>query len=328
MTTYVGRTIVVTARERPRRRSSTDRMWQWGVQAVSETSTAADGSRSRRRSATTNTPSSARAATLESAGPCEVRDVDDEIAQVAPAYLAPDMVRGGQGVGAGVADPVRARRPTVTVTVIDPGSAFGLGDHPTTQTSMALLASCSRGDPGCRRCWMSAAGRAPWQCWRHSSACRRSERSTSPTAAVESTRHNMALNGVERAIEVDTTPLDRSRQFDIVMANILAPVLVVDGRRSPPRSLVPAARWSSAASWRTVTTMCWRRSAARADASLARGLDLDRAALNGGPTAPLRGHDTLRPCWRTTSRRGPRRRDPPGRSRHARSDDRRPVFRS
>ena len=46
-------------------------------------------------------------------------------------------------------------------------------------------------------------------------------------AAVESTRHNMVLNRVEGSIEVDTTPLDQiTDTFDIVMANILAPVLM------------------------------------------------------------------------------------------------------
>jgi ribosomal protein L11 methyltransferase len=46
-------------------------------------------------------------------------------------------------------------------------------------------------------------------------------------AAVEATRRNMELNGVVGAIDVDTTPVaEVVGTYDIVVANILAPVLI------------------------------------------------------------------------------------------------------
>ena len=46
-------------------------------------------------------------------------------------------------------------------------------------------------------------------------------------AAVEATRRNMELNDVVGTIDVDTTPVaDIAGSYDIVVANILAPVLI------------------------------------------------------------------------------------------------------
>ena len=221
------RTIVVTV---PAELAEivTDRMWQWGVHAVSETE-AASGLVEVATSVGNDEHSIERAcSTLESAWTVEVRDVDDRIAQVAPAYLSPTWYAADMVSVPASLTPFDVDDPTVTVTVIDPGSAFGLGDHPTTRTSMALLAELLRGDAeGCRRLLDVGCGSGALAVLAAQLGVPTIRAIDIADAAVESTRHNMALNGVEGAIEVDTTPLDRvTDTFDIVMANILAPVLV------------------------------------------------------------------------------------------------------
>jgi ribosomal protein L11 methyltransferase len=212
----------------------TDRMWQWGVQAVSETALA-DGWTEVTTSVGDDRSSIERAlSTLDPSWRWEVRAVDDTIAQVAPEFLSPtwyadDMV----SVPASLL-PFDAG--DALVTVIDPGSAFGLGDHPTTRTSMALLAGLLRDrlhdgsvtvatpvrsllDVGC-----GTGALAVLAAQLGVSAVRAIDIAD---AAVEATRRNGELNGVEGSIEVDTTPVSEVvGPFDIVVANILAPVLV------------------------------------------------------------------------------------------------------
>jgi ribosomal protein L11 methyltransferase len=122
----------------------------------------------------------------------------------------------------------------VLVTLIEPASSFGLGDHPTTRLSLGTLTDYLAGhhvssvlDVGCGSGVLGivAAQRGVTTI-----------RSTDISAgAVEATVANARLNGVADQIEVDMAELATiSGPYDVVVANILAPVLVsmaVDLRR-------------------------------------------------------------------------------------------------
>ena len=122
----------------------------------------------------------------------------------------------------------------VLVTLIEPASSFGLGDHPTTRLSLGTLTDYLAGhhvssvlDVGCGSGVLGivAAQRGVTTI-----------RSTDISAgAVEATVANAQLNGVIDQIEVDMAELATiSGPYDVVVANILAPVLVsmaVDLRR-------------------------------------------------------------------------------------------------
>ena len=112
----------------------------------------------------------------------------------------------------------------VTVVRIEPGATFGLGDHPTTILSMrAIRAALHRGctvlDVGC-----GSAVLAIGACVLGAS---RTVAIDIAPAAVAVGRANAAANGVADRVDVSTTPLSQvDGQFDIVVANILAPTLV------------------------------------------------------------------------------------------------------
>lgn len=136
---------------------------------------------------------------------------------------------------------------------IDPGGAFGLGDHPTTVLSLSALletlelidavgANCSRGEIA------SATGRTPAirtrtgrppsvldvGCGSGVLAIAAARLGASPVraidiapAAIEATIDNARRNGVAASIVADQTPCaDVSGSFDVVLANILAPTLI------------------------------------------------------------------------------------------------------
>lgn len=107
---------------------------------------------------------------------------------------------------------------------IEPGSTFGLGDHPTTRlAAAALLRSVSPGDrvldvgsgSGVLAVVALLAGAG------HATAIDIAE--TSPAVVLDNARRN----GVERSISASTTPLELVQgAYDVVVANILAPTLV------------------------------------------------------------------------------------------------------
>lgn len=114
--------------------------------------------------------------------------------------------------------------PGTTVLHIEPGSTFGMGDHPTTVLSLRaarrlVRPGCTVLDVGCGS-GVLAVG-----------ACRFGARSAVgidiAPAAVPITRANAAANGVAERVEVSTTALEEVEgSFDLVLANILAPTLV------------------------------------------------------------------------------------------------------
>jgi len=115
-------------------------------------------------------------------------------------------------------------RPSVLRVDIDPGAAFGLGDHPTTILTLRVL----------RRVWWPGATVLDVGCGSGVLAVV-AARLGSPyveaiditPAAVEATEENARRNGVGRVISASGRPLASvDETFDIVLANLLAPVLV------------------------------------------------------------------------------------------------------
>ena len=114
---------------------------------------------------------------------------------------------------------------------IEPGGAFGLGDHPTTLLSLRALRRLLDSRPG--RPGDAAVDVIDVGCGTGVIAVTAALLANRPvraidvaSAAVEATVDNATRNGVSDLVEVDTTDLaDIEVDYDVVIANILAPVL-------------------------------------------------------------------------------------------------------
>ena len=114
---------------------------------------------------------------------------------------------------------------------IEPGGAFGLGDHPTTLLSLRALRRLLDARPG--RPGDAAVDVIDVGCGTGVIAVTAALLANRPvraidvaSAAVEATVDNATRNGVSDLVEVDTTDLaDIEVDYDVVIANILAPVL-------------------------------------------------------------------------------------------------------
>jgi ribosomal protein L11 methyltransferase len=110
---------------------------------------------------------------------------------------------------------------------VEPGAAFGLGDHPTTLTSLRALVGLLRSDQGAVDVLDVGCGTGVIAVTAAVLLDRPVRAIDVAAAAVEATIDNARRNGVEHLVAVDSTPLaDVDGDFDVVVANILAPVLV------------------------------------------------------------------------------------------------------
>ena len=203
-----------------------DRMWQWGVRAVSETEVAPGRVEVATSVGNERDAIDRAVATLDPQWTVELRMVDTSISQAAPEFLKPTWYAPGCVSVPAALHPADGIAPDALVTVIDQGSAFGLGDHPTTSTSMAMLVNHLRNhsverllDVGC-----GTGALAVVAAQLGVPAVRGIDIAD---AAVEATLRNAELNDVRDAIDVSTTPLAAvTGTYDVVMANILAPTLI------------------------------------------------------------------------------------------------------
>jgi ribosomal protein L11 methyltransferase len=110
------------------------------------------------------------------------------------------------------------------VVLIEPGGAFGLGDHPTTRLSAASVESLVRSgdrvlDVGCGTGVLAIVAAML--------GARRAVAIDNSAAACEATVDNALRNGVSERVDASTTPPSRIEgRFDLVIANILAPTLI------------------------------------------------------------------------------------------------------
>jgi ribosomal protein L11 methyltransferase len=110
------------------------------------------------------------------------------------------------------------------VVSIEPGGAFGLGDHPTTRASLRAVARLGIAgadvlDVGCGTGVIAVTAAL--------SGARSVRAIDVAAAAVEATIDNARRNGVGEQVTVDATPVtELDGDYDVVVANILAPTLV------------------------------------------------------------------------------------------------------
>jgi len=206
-----------------------DRFWQLGVRAVSEvdladgrvevTSSVGNEQDAIDRAVATFDPAwTWRVDDVATATGTEWRDHAAPVRYHEQMVIVPAWLAGHPEIGA-----------DDHVTLVEPGSAFGLGDHPTTKGSMAMLMDTLHDsarpivssvlDVGC------GTGVLAVRAAQH--GVPRIRAIDVADAAVAATMHNAALNGVAGRLAVDTAPLAAiDERFDVVVANILAPVLV------------------------------------------------------------------------------------------------------
>lgn len=118
--------------------------------------------------------------------------------------------------------------------LIEPGGSFGMGDHPTTRATLALALQSPGSsilDVGCGSGVLGIA-----------LALTRGARVVAvdiAPAAIEATLLNAQLNGVDQLIVVETGDVHSVRgTYDLVLANILAPVLLADAEHIASRVTV------------------------------------------------------------------------------------------
>ena len=203
---------------------ASDRLWQLGVRAIEERADAGGIGRVELWTAVGDEPAAIERAVraLGERWPHRVVEVVDETTDAWRDFAGPMWVDGELVV-------VPAWQPHafgdgVRSIAIEPGGAFGLGDHPTTVLSMRaarrhLGVGADVLDVGCGTgviaVMAAVLGDATVRAIDVASA------------AIEATSDNAARNGVADRIIADTTPAaDVAGSYDLVVANILAPTLV------------------------------------------------------------------------------------------------------
>jgi len=206
-----------------------DALWQLGVRAVEERAHAGDGTARDLVELWTSVGEESGAVdravdALAGRWPHRIIEVDDAPAQTWRAFARPMWVTNEVVVVPAWQRDSFGSDSSSCVVAIEPGGAFGLGDHPTTMLSLRAVLPLLDDpldvlDVGCGTgviAVMAAMRQA-----------RRVRAVDVASAAVEATIANARRNGVEQHIDVDTTSVgDLDGDYDLVVANILAPVLV------------------------------------------------------------------------------------------------------
>lgn len=217
------RALVVTV-ERADAELASDALWGLGVDAVEER----DLDESRVELWTTVGEGDAthdRAARSFPQWEWRTEEVDPTPAETWREFAAPTVVADSvmtipawmQGI-----DPGEGR----VAVRIEPGSSFGLGDHPTTQLALDHVVAAVGGRHGCRLLDVGC-GSGVLAIAAVLLGAREARGVDVSSAAVEAARANVELNGVSGHVLIDDTPAaELGDVFDVVVANILAPTLV------------------------------------------------------------------------------------------------------
>ncbi len=204
---------------------ASDVVWGWGVVAVEERPGTADRTELWTALGEDRDAIADLTADLPERWSWRLVEVDTAVADTWREFAQPVVVTDRLIVAPAWYGEVDAA-PDQQVVRIEPGPTFGMGDHPTTVSSMrALLIELDRQpahrllDVGCGSGVLAVV------------AClfgvdEAVAIDVSP-AAPEITIANAQANGVEHQIRVSCDPLDQiDDQFNLVIANILAPVLI------------------------------------------------------------------------------------------------------
>lgn len=226
--------LVVTVDDAETAELVSDRLWQLGVRGVVERAIA--GGAVELSTSVGDAPAALdrAVATLDPGWSWRVERVDSAASDawrdhVEPVWFTDDRVC----VPAWLTDAdVPGIDRATSVTRIEPGGSFGLGDHPTTRLSLAAIAElldpAEHGDRSPIRSVLDVG------CGSGALSVLAAQLGA-PTCvgidladeAVVATRDNADRNGVAGRVSASTTPLaDVDGTFDLVVANILAPVLV------------------------------------------------------------------------------------------------------
>jgi ribosomal protein L11 methyltransferase len=201
---------------------ASDMLWQLGVRAIEERS--GDDEHVELWTAVGDQAEAAQRATtaLGERWPTRLVDIVDGAADTWREFAGPMWIDDGLVVVPAWQE--HAFDDDVVTIQIEPGGAFGLGDHPTTLLSLrAARRHLGVGrrvlDVGC-----GTGVIAVMAALMGGSSVRALDVAS---AAVEATRDNAARNGVVDRIDADATPTgDLDGSFHLVVANILAPTLV------------------------------------------------------------------------------------------------------
>lgn len=214
--------IVVVAVPEGAAELAADRLWAAGAQAVEER--ALDGGRVELRTTLGEDDAVATRRLGDVPGGWEVAfvEVDPRPAETWREFAHPIVV-GERLVIRPAWQPTGGPAGVLDVA-IEPGGSFGLGDHPTTRATAAVLDELIVPgqhvlDVGCGSGVLSVI--AAMRGAGHVTAIDVAE------PAREATEDNARRNGVVDRITASTAPLGEiDRRFDLVLANILAPTLV------------------------------------------------------------------------------------------------------
>ena len=208
---------------------ASDRLWQLGVRAIEERPGSGGAVELRTSVGREDVTVARAAATLEPTWSWRTEEVSTVSAETWRDFAGPNWITDTLVIVPAWLD--LDVDESVTCVSIEPAGAFGLGDHPTSQLSARALERALAGrvaessdeisvlDVGCGTGVLSIVAALSGA---------RSVRAVDISAeAVAATQANASLNGVVSVIEVDDTLVsDVDGTFDVVVANILAPVLI------------------------------------------------------------------------------------------------------
>lgn len=206
---------------------ASDRLWQIGVRAIEERVDVEHGERVELWTAVGDEPSAVERAVAAVGERWPVRTVAvvDDAADTWRDFAAPMWVDDGLVVVPAWQE--HAIADGVVPVEIEPGGAFGLGDHPTTLLSLRAARRQLRGDGPGTEVLDVGCGTGVIAVVAALLTGGQVRAVDLASAAVEATLDNAARNGVAHQVVADASPLgDLDGAYRLVVANILAPTLI------------------------------------------------------------------------------------------------------